>query len=332
MSDSLYTAGAPGEPSPSKPRTIPVSWRASIKAEAYRPGKGLERAVNVALMLGQPLLVTGEPGTGKTRLAWHLAHRLGWGEPLVFEAKSTSTARDLFYTYDVLGDFKSDVGQRLKFITWNAFGKAVLLANKKENVQDLLAGAAWEHDGPRRAVVLIDEVDKAPRDFPNDILNEVENMRFRIPEVRNEPVSAPVDMHPVLIITSNSEKSLPDAFLRRCIYYNIPFPDPDQLEEIVRARIDYEEAAPETFLADALDFFKRLRHSSEAPLRKKPATAELLAWLVFLGKQIPDRTKPLASHGEVLAAGLSALVKTAEDQAAAERLLESWLKNKTSSK
>ena len=323
----IYTAGNPGDPPPREPLALPISWRSGVRPDAYRPDKGLEQAVNVALMLGQPLLLTGEPGTGKTRLAWHVAHRLGWGEPLIFEAKSTSTARDLFYTYDVLADFQSskapDPESRLKYITWNALGKAILSANPQNLVQDLLPETT-SHCGPCRSVVLIDEVDKAPRDFPNDILNEVENMSFRIPETRKLPVTTPPGMQPVVIITSNSEKSLPDAFLRRCVYYNIPFPKPEQLREIVRARIDYVNAESDSFLGDALDFFQTLR-LPESSLRKKPATAELLGWLVYLGQQIPDRRRPLREFPAVLEAGLSALVKTAEDQGIAERLLGIWI-------
>jgi MoxR-like ATPase len=196
-------------------------------------------------------------------------------------------------------------------------------------IVDLLPGTGLSYSEPRRSVVLIDEVDKAPRDFPNDILNEVENMSFRIPEIRKDPVTAAREMRPVLIITSNSEKSLPDAFLRRCVFYNIPFPKEDQLKEIVRARIDYIQATPETFLGDALDFFQTLR-LPESALRKKPATAELLGWLVYLGFQIPDKLRPLREYPSVLEASLSALVKTAEDQGAAERLLAVWLAAKPS--
>jgi MoxR-like ATPase len=178
------------------------------------------------------------------------------------------------------------------------------------------------HDGPKRSVVLIDEIDKAPRDFPNDILNEVENMYFKLPELGNPTISAPEHLKPILIITSNSEKSLPDAFLRRCVYYNIPFPTSTRLADIVRVRIKDLGGAPDSYLQQALELFDRLR---DAGFRKKPATAELLGWLLYLGDRIPDKSRPLRSNPEVLSASLSALVKSAEDQEAGASVLKEWL-------
>src|SRR5205085_17909 len=128
-------------------------------------------------------------------------------------------------------------------------------------------------DGPRRSVVLIDEVDKAPRDFPNDLLNEVEGMFFRVPELGNIRVEADPGMQPIVVVTSNSEKSLPDAFLRRCIYFHIPFPDRDRLAEIIAARLGRFAGRGQEFLDDALDLFYNLRDMSTG-LRKRPATAE----------------------------------------------------------
>jgi MoxR-like ATPase len=313
---------------------LPPPWRSRVgDVKGYQPEPGLVDAVNVALALGQPLLLTGEPGTGKTQLAWHVswqtlgADRSGMPrEPLVFEAKSTSNSRELFYSYDTLGRFhkaKEGSARNVDYITYNALGLAILLANDESNVKQWLPTSAkgFVHDGPRRSVVLIDEVDKAPRDFPNDILNELEAMYFRIPELGNDVVSAPSELKPILIITSNSEKSLPDAFLRRCVYYNIPFPDAQKLTEIVQGRLC---DAPGPFLSEALDFFLKLR-SDDSRLRKKPATAELLGWLVYLCDRIPDKQKRLGTNKEVLQASLGALVKNAEDQTAAKELLNGWL-------
>ena len=319
------------------PVELPIPWLSRIgDAGAYRPDPGLADAVNVALLLGQPLLVTGEPGTGKTQLAWHLSRQvLGTDpsgklrEPLVFEAKTNSTSRELFYSFDTLGRFhqaREGSSRNIDYITYNALGKAILLANPVAKISQWLPNPAsgFLHDGPRRSVVLIDEVDKAPRDFPNDILNEVEHMYFRVPELGNEAISAPAEMKPILIITSNSEKSLPDAFLRRCVYYNIPFPDRDRLLGIVQGRMEDLRDAPGPYLQEALDFFLLLR-GDRSGLRKKPATAELLGWLVYLGDRIPDKRQPLRQHPEVLGASLSALVKSAEDQGAANLLLKEWL-------
>jgi MoxR-like ATPase len=313
---------------------LPPPWRSRVgDVKGYQPEPGLVDAVNVALALGQPLLLTGEPGTGKTQLAWHVSWQmLGVDnsgkprEPLVFEAKSTSNSRELFYSYDTLGRFhkaKEGSAQNIDYITYNALGSAILLANDESKVKQWLPTrrSDFVHDGPRRSVVLIDEVDKAPRDFPNDILNELEAMYFRIPELGNEVVSAPSDLKPIVIITSNSEKSLPDAFLRRCVYYNIPFPDAQKLTEIVQGRL---RGAPGPYLSEALDFFLKLR-DDESRLRKKPATAELLGWLVYLGDRIQDRQKGLRTNREILRGSLGALVKNAEDQNAAQELLNAWL-------
>jgi MoxR-like ATPase len=319
------------------PVDLPPPWRSRVgDVEGYLPEQGLVDAVNVALALGDPLLLTGEPGTGKTQLAWHVSLQMLPSnsdrkprEPLVFEAKSTSIARELFYSYDTLGRFhKSNEGstKNIDYITYNALGQAILLANRPEDVKQFLPSpkSGFVHDGPRRSVVLIDEVDKAPRDFPNDILNELEHMYFRVPELGNEPVSAPKNMKPILIITSNSEKSLPDAFLRRCVYYNIPFPDPRKLAEILEGRL---KGAPSAYLAEAVEFFLLLR-SEDSGLRKKPATAELLGWLVFLGDRIPDKQQPLRANENELRSSLGSLVKNAEDQTAAKELLNSWLSSK----
>ena len=312
---------------------LPTPWRTRMGSiAAYRPDPGLVDAVNVALLLGQPLLVTGDPGTGKTQLAWHLCWQLGLGDsPLVFEAKSTSTARDVFYTFDTLGRFHAaQIGQvatsSLDYLNYSALGRAILLANESRDVAHWLP-KDFVHNGPRRSVVLIDEVDKAPRDFPNDILNEIENMYFRVPELSNTLISAPEHMRPVLVITSNSEKSLPDAFLRRCIYYNIPFPNSEKLSEIVKAHMQDVGSAPDSYLKYALDFFGKLRQSE---LRKKPATAELLGWLLYLGERISDKKAPFGEHREVLLGSLSVLVKSAEDQDVAVTVMKEWLDSKKS--
>ena len=141
---------------------------------------------------------------------------------LKFEIKSTSTARDLFYTYDALKriqDIHSGVSssELLNYITYQALGLAILKTKEPSEVKNLLS-AEFAHVGKSRSVVLIDEMDKAPRDFPNDLLNELEHLYFRIPELGNVKVEADPTLQPIVIITSNSEKDLPEAFLRRCIY------------------------------------------------------------------------------------------------------------------
>jgi len=309
----------------------PAPRLAHERPEGYLADEGLIDAVNVALLLGRPLLLTGEPGTGKTQFASSLAWELGLGEPLIFGTKSTSTAGDLFYTYNALGRFHAaQVGEGsrrgLDYLTYNALGLAILLAQPAEAVRHLLP-EGFAHGGRRRSVVPIDEVDKAPRDFPNDILNEVEGMYFHIPELGGVEVRADPAWRPILVLTSNSEKDLPDGFLRRCIYYNIPFPDHERLMRIVAARLGPFEGRDGRFLTDALDLFERLRDPT-AGLRKRPATAELLDWLEALDHTTPRDGNPLDGPPEqvagLVARTASALVKTADDHERVREIVRRW--------
>jgi MoxR-like ATPase len=300
------------------PRAIQMD---AAKPEDYIADQGLVDAVNTALLLGQPLLLTGEPGTGKTQLASALAHQLGYGRPLRFEAKSTSQARDLFYHYDSIGHFRAkDVASPLPFINYAALGKAVLFAHEPGDVQHLMP-PGLQHPGPSSSVVLIDEVDKAPRDFPNDILVELEELSFRIPEL-DASLRAPDTRRPVVVITSNSERDLPDAFLRRCVYYDIPFPSPKTLRSILERRLTGLDGARhnDDFITAALDFFQKLRDLPD--LRRKPATAELIAWISALRRAYPGRDNPLTEK-QALLEKLGVLVKTRDDLGVARRSLNS---------
>lgn len=308
------------------------------EAKTYRPDPGLVDAVNVALLLGQPLLLTGEPGTGKTQLAYSLECQLNY-EVLRFDTKSSSVARDLFYRYDTLGrfhaaHFKQEGADPRQYITYEALGAAILRSREVAEVSDWLP-EGFKHGGKQRSIVLIDEIDKAPRDFPNDILQEIDEMSFSVPELGrgDERIVADDGKRPVVVITSNSEKTLPDAFLRRCIYYHISFPEEPallkkHLREIALTRITAFQGPAGHWLEDALDFFARLRDPRER-LEKPPATAELLNWLNYLWERIKRPDGGLTPGGlrqkpNLIAASLGSLLKTSADRERGASILEKW--------
>jgi len=314
------------------PITVKKQLRKPFRAEDYILHEELQNAVEVAIALGQPLLITGEPGTGKTKLAWKVADELSKDgkanfspKPLIFNTKTSSAARDLFYTYDAISHFqaaniKQEAGQptakTADFIDLQALGKAIALTNPEK--LDASRFATKLPAKPQSSVVLIDEIDKAPRDFTNDILNEIDNYAFRIKEQDNYQVDRDVNQQIVVIMTSNSEKNLPDAFLRRCVFYHIPFPSSELLMEIVKTQLGSSTSFTDQALQVLLAKFDDIRRQA---VRKKPATAELMGWLRVLELQ-GYLEKSTHEQEKLLLQNLSVLVKTKEDLDAIRALLK----------
>jgi MoxR-like ATPase len=240
----------------------------------------LRNAVNVAIALGRPLLIRGEPGTGKTLLAHSIARGLG-KKLIIWNIKSTTKAQEGLYIYDTV--------QRLND---SRFGDKNI-SDIKQYIKLGKLGQAFA--SPEQLVLLIDEIDKADIEFPNDLLNELDEMSFHIPET-NETIKA---IHrPITVITSNAEKELPDAFLRRCVFHYIEFPTPELMEEIVRVHFP---DIKDSLLHEAMRSFYSLRGIDE--FRKKPSTSELIDWIrALIAGSIPQErlSKELPFAGALL--------------------------------
>lgn len=298
----------------------------------YLADAGLLNAANTALGLQLPLLLTGEPGCGKSDFAYVAAHALGLAQPLSCYIRSDTRARELLYHYDALRRFGD-----------SQHGDRVRAQEPRHYVRLRPLGVALMSSA--RQVVLLDEIDKAPRDLPNDLLRELDEGHFEIAEIDGDaPGQVPDPEHrelqlrrvmqrptgarkPFIVITSNAERQLPEPFLRRCVFYHIPPPTPKRLQDIAERR--FGDRGP--LVADLTRIFVALRkHAEQAPLAKPPTTSEMLAWIDALtGVYQPTSvtaalasfTGPLAAPGAPMLGalpwatlpGLSVLIKLRDD-------------------
>jgi MoxR-like ATPase len=276
--------------------TQPVKFQGT---STYVADDDLKLAVNAAITLERPLLIKGEPGTGKTMLAEEVAGALGM--PLFqWHVKSTTKAQHGLYEYDAVSRLRdSQLGE--KGVT---------------NISNyILRGVLWQaFESEAKAVVLVDEIDKADIEFPNDLLRELDRMEFHVYETRQTVKAL---NRPVIIITSNNEKELPDAFLRRCFFHYIRFPDREMMEKIVDVHFPHIK---KRLLQAALEVFFEVR---EMPgLKKKPSTSELLDWLkLLLAEDIPAEALRSEGHQQSIPPLYGALLKNEQDVHLFEQLL-----------
>ena len=259
----------------------------------------LRLAVNAAVTLQRPLLIKGEPGTGKTMLAEEVAAVLDM--PLLqWHIKSTTKAQQGLYEYDAVSRLRdSQLGdEKVKDIT-----------------NYIVRGVLWQaFEADRQSVLLIDEIDKADIEFPNDLLRELDRMEFYVYETRQ---TIKARLRPVVMITSNNEKELPDAFLRRCFFHYIKFPDKETMQKIVDVHFP---GLKKDLLKEALEVFFQMR---EIPgLKKKPSTSELLDWLkLLLAEDIPPEALKAKDSKTVIPPLHGALLKNEQDVQLFERLV-----------
>ncbi len=265
----------------------------------YVATEDLSLAVNAAITLGRPLLIKGEPGTGKTQLAEEVAQSLS--APLYrWHIKSTTKAQQGLYEYDAVSRLRdSQLGE-----------------DKVHDISNyIVKGKLWEaFEEDQLSVLLIDEIDKADIEFPNDLLLEIDKMEFHVYETRETIVAK---HRPLVIITSNNEKELPDAFLRRCFFHYIKFPDKETMEQIVAV---HYPTIKKDLLDAALNAFFSIREVQG--ITKKPSTSELLDWLkLLLAEEIPPEALHADDSGSIIPKLHGALLKNEQDVHLFERLV-----------
>lgn len=317
------------------------------KREPYIASSDLAEAVNMAIYLGRPLLLEGDPGVGKTRLAYAIAYELGY--PLLpIYIRSTSRAQDLLYTFDAVRRLY-DIQERLAIQVGKTEGDVAKQATASQDkngvetaTQDIaekrkyvklgrLGEAIGLSEKNTPSVVLIDEIDKADIDFPNDLLLVLDRLQFEIEEIPNWNFDALQQQTredrraflPLVIITSNREKELPAPFLRRCLFYYINFPGESELSQIVKSH--FKQARVGRLFEEALKKFWKLHQQKTFTWRKAPSTSELLDWLAALerserGGGVTAETLAGTSLGSL--PHLEALVKTQSDLDALSRMQE----------
>ncbi len=286
------------------PETIQLSDGTIIPP--YLPDEGLKEAVNLSIALRRPLLIMGEPGCGKTKLAQAVAYELNkkrledkevrW-QDVYFEwhVKSLSKAREGLYRFDYIERLQDAQLDKVS-------GEVGKLKPEPDYVKRGPLGRAFEatHQSERKVVVLIDEIDKADPDFPNDLLRELDEMKYTVEELDGGKYAAEKERaanpnnKPIVIITSNDEKELPVAFLRRCLFYHIDFPGEDQLRRIIAAHFKREE--DDKSVKKAVDTFMKTRNRMDAEKEeraKKPSTSELIDWCSILLLRDPKEVEEL---------------------------------------
>jgi MoxR-like ATPase len=301
------------------------------EAEHYRPSPDLQAAINVAIATGRPLLLTGDPGTGKTMAAYFISRRLGLGHPIRFQVKSDSRAKDLLYEFDAVARFRETpqgdtpapkAQSALTRDDANPFASHPL---RKYVTPRELWLAFQREDAP--AILLIDEIDKAPRDFPNDLLRELEELCFTITEFDppENLVKCVPERSPIVVITSNSERRLPEPFLRRCVFHHIELNEND-IADIVQRRVNKLGAKHirGAFLDAALKCVMEIRKLPN--LDKRPAVDEFWTWLETFENDSDEAQKRREKMIEISASagkpgatwkelpGVGCLVKTKEDR------------------